>query len=183
MAKKASIYSKVDFKSLKNELFSTMKYLAAEKVDGSLDDDVDWKFNKKGGVSPQIVSTIEKKIQTQLSTVDTCSKILKSIFEKEGLSDNVKLAIETLTEKLEQVENYYAERPISEMEKRYTTKTFSKGKDITFLVCSKEDRINSRTRVMEKIYKVKPIITELENMKEEVIAKGGYEIPESMIYE
>ena len=127
--------------------------------------------------------TIEKKIETQLSTVDTCSKILKSIFEKEGLSDNVKLAIETLTEKLEQVENYYAERPISEMEKRYTTKTFSKGKDITFLVCSKEDRINSRTRVMEKIYKVKPIITELENMKEEVIAKGGYEIPESMIYE
>ena len=66
MAKKASIYSKVDFKSLKNELFSTMKYLAAEKVDGSLDDDVDWKFNKKGGVSPQIVSTIEKKIETQM---------------------------------------------------------------------------------------------------------------------
>ena len=33
MARKSSIYSKVDFKTLKNEIFSTMKYLAAEKVD------------------------------------------------------------------------------------------------------------------------------------------------------
>ena len=46
-----------------------------------------------------------------------------------------------------------------------------------------EDRIASRTRVLEKIFKVKPVITELENLKEEVILKGGYEIPESMMYD
>ena len=183
MPRKPSIYSKVNFSTLKNEIFSIMKYLSAEKVDDSLKDDVDWKFNKKGGVSPQIVSTIEKKIETQLATVDTCSKILKTIFEKEGLSENVLLAIETLTEKLEQIEMYYAERPISEMEKRYVTEVFSKGNPVTFMVSSKEDRIASRTRVLEKIFKVKPVITELENLKEEVILKGGYEIPESMMYE
>jgi len=181
--KKSSIYSKVDFKTLKNELFSTMKYLAAEKIDDSLEDDIDWKINQKGGVNPMPVSTMEKKIETQLNTVDTCSKILKAIFEKEGLSDNVKTAIETLTLKLEEIENYYSERPISEMNKRYVTKTFSNGRPITFMIMSREDRINSRTRVLEKIFKVKPLISELEDMKEEIIRKGGYEIPESMMYE
>lgn len=176
MARKTSIYSKVNFQTLKNELFSTMKYLAAEKVDGSLRDDVDIKFNKRGEPKLVPVATIEKKIETQMAVVDTCSKILKSIFDKEGLSDDIKTAIETLTSKIEQVENYYSERPISELAKRY-------NENPHILIISKEDRITSRTRVLEKIYKVKPLITELENMKEDVLLKGGYEIPESMMYD
>ena len=40
MAKKPSVYSKVDFKTLKNELFGTMEYLSSEKVDDSLVDDL-----------------------------------------------------------------------------------------------------------------------------------------------
>jgi len=182
MPRKSSIYSKVNFKTLKNELFSTMKYLSSQKIDDSLKDDIDWRINKKGGVNPTVVSSIEKQIETQMNTVDTCSKILKVIFEKEGLSDNVKLAIETLTEKLEEIENYFQERPISEMQKRYAVEIIG-GKSMSFMAASKEDRINSRTRILEKIFKVKPIITELENMKEEVIAKGGYEIPESLMYD
>lgn len=174
--KKSSIYSKVDFKTLKNELFSTMKYLAAEKVDDSLKDDVDIKFNKRGEPKLTPTSTIEKKIETQMAVVDTCSKILKSIFDKEGLSDDIKMAIETLTSKIEQVETYYSERPISELSKRY-------NENPHILIISKEDRIASRTRVLEKIYKVKPLITELENMKEEIILKGGHEMPESMMYD
>lgn len=174
--KKLSIYSKVDFKTLKNELFSTMKYLASERIDDSLKDEVDIKFNKRGEPKLTPTSTIEKKIETQMSVMDTCSKILKSIFDKEGLSDDIKMAIETLTEKIEQIEDYYSQRPISELTKRYNETPH-------ILIISKEDRITSRTRVLEKIYKVKPIITELENMKEEVLLKGGYEIPESMMYD
>lgn len=178
MPRKPSIYSKVDFKTLKNELFSIMKYLASEKVDDTLTDEIDIKFNARGEPKLSPVATIEKKIETQMATIATCSKILKTIFEKEGLSDNVKLAIETLTDKLEQIETYYSERPISELTKRYA----SNGK-AQFMVASREDRIASRTRVLEKIFTVKPIVTELENMKEEVILKGGYEIPESMMYD
>lgn len=183
MAKRTSVYSKVNFTTLKNEIFSIMKYLDSAKVDDTLKDDIDWKFNKKGGVNPTIVSTIEKKIETQMSTIDTCSKMLKTIFEKEGLSEDVKHAIETLTEKLDQVELYYSQRPISEMEKRYVTEIFSSGKSITFMVSSVEERIMSRARVLEKIFKVKPVITELENMKQEILLKGGYELPESMMYD
>ena len=183
MPRKLSIYSKVNFKTLKNEIFSIMKYLVATKVDETLEDDIDWKFNKKGGVNPTVVSSIERRIETQMAAIETCSKMLKTIFEKEGLSEDVKMAIETLTEKLDQIENYYSERPISEMKKRYVTKVFSSGKPITFMASSIEDRIFSRTKVLEKIFKVKPLVTELENMKEEVILKGQGEMPESMMYE
>ena len=182
-ARKASIYSKVNFTTLKSELFNTIEYLSTERVNDELPDDIDWKVNKRGGVNPTIVSTLEKKIETQMNTIDTCSKILKTIFDKEGLSDIVKKSIETLTIKLEEIEDYYAAKPISEMTKRYTKMTFANGKDITFMVISREDRIMSRTRVLEKIFKVKPLITELESLKEEIILKGGYEVPESMIYD
>ena len=30
---------------------------------------------------------------------------------------------------------------------------------------------------------IKPLITELETMKEEIVLKGGYDIPESMMYD
>lgn len=180
--KKTSVYSKVNFTTLKTELFGILKYLTAEKVNDSLVDDIDYKITKKGGVTPSIVSTLEKKIETQMSSIDTCSKILKVMFEKEGLSELVKTGIETLVEKLNEIETYYSERPISEMDKRRITEYFS-GKPITFIAISREDRIASRTRVLEKIFKVKPLLTELENLKEEVILKGGYEIPESMMYD
>lgn len=183
MAKKSSVYSKVNFKTLRNELFGIMKYLASEKVDDNLVDDIDWKINKQGKVTPMPVCVIEKKIETQMNTVDTCSKMLKAMFDKEGLTDLIKEGIETLVAKLDEIELYYSERPISELVKRYATYTFGNGNEIEYMVSSKEDRINSRTRVLEKIYRVKPILTELEEMKEEVIAKGGREVPESMQYE
>lgn len=182
MARKLSIYSKVDFKKLKKELFNTMEYLASQKVNDELKDDIDWRLNKKGGVNPTVVSSIEKQIETQMNQIETCSNILKVIFEKEGLSENVKKAIEILTLKLEEIETYFDERPISEINKRYAVEIIS-GKSMSFMAASKEDRINSRTRILAKIFKVKPLITELETMKEEVILKGGYEIPESMMYE
>lgn len=176
MARKSSVYSKVNFKTLKNELFGIMKYLASEKVDNALKDEVDIKFNTRGEPKLTPTATIEKKIETQISVVDTCSKILKVMFEKEGLTDLVKNGIETLVVKLEEIELYYSERPLSELTKRY-------NESPRLLIISKEDRINSRTRVLEKIYRVKPLLQELEEMKEEVLLKGGKEVPESMLYD
>jgi len=181
--RKSNIYSKVNFQTLEKELRDTIGYLESEKVDETLEDDIDWKQNQKGGVSPSIVSTIEKKIETQMNTIDTCSKILKVLFEKQGLSEFIKYGIETLTSKLEEIETYYSERPISSINKRHKSMVFGNGKLVTFLACSREDGINSRTKVLEKIFKVKPIITELESMKEEVLLKGGSELPESMMYD
>ena len=183
MPRKTSIYSKVNFTKLKKEISDIMDYLNSEPVDDNMQDDIDWKINKKGQVTPSPVSSIEKKIETQINTLDTCSKILKEIFEKEGLSEFVKYSIETLTNKLNQIEKYYEDRPISTLSKRYAKYTFSNGNDINYMVASREDRIASRTKVSEKVFKIKPLITELENLKEEIVLKGGYEIPESMLYD
>lgn len=180
--RKSSVYSKVNFNTLKKELEGIRGYLQSEKVDDTLEDDIDLKPTKNGGNAPTVVSSLEKKIETQLGSIDTCSKILKVIFEKEGLSDLVKNSIETLTAKLDEIELYYENRPISEMQKRFVFYEGSKGR-VRILANSREDRIASRTRVIEKIFKIKPLITELDNMKEEVILKGGYDIPESMMYD
>ena len=75
MAKKPSVYSKVDFKTLKNELFGTMKYLSSEKVDDSLVDDIDWKINKKGGVNPSVVSTINNKMNHNMKELRNMSQM------------------------------------------------------------------------------------------------------------
>lgn len=179
---KNNIYSKVDFTKLKRLLSESIEYLNNEPVDKSLEDSIEWKFNKQGGVNPQIVSTLERKIETQMSTLETCSKILKSIFEKDGLTEEVKKNIEDLTKKLDQIEEYYTGIPLNEIEHRFITKQFNKG-PITFLASSREDRIMSRGRVLEKIFKVKPLITELENEKEEYILKGQGDLPESMMYD
>ena len=56
--RKSSVYSKVNFNTLKKELEGIMGYLQSEKVDDTLQDEIDWKINQKGGVNPSIVSTI-----------------------------------------------------------------------------------------------------------------------------
>lgn len=180
--RKSSVYSKVNFKTLKKELEGIRGYLQFEKVDDTLEDEIDLKPTKAGGLAPSVVTSLEKKIETQLTAIDTSSKILKVIFEKEGLSELVKNSIETLTAKLDEIELYYESRSMSDMKTRFVFYEGSKGR-IRLLANSREDRIVSRTRVIEKIFKVKPIITELDSMKEEVILKGGYDIPESMMYD
>jgi len=180
--RKSSVYSKVDFKTLKKELEGIRGYLEFEKVDDTLEDEIDLKPTKTGGFAPAVITTLEKKIETQLTAIDTSSKILKVIFEKEGLSELVKTSIETLTAKLDEIELYYENRSMSEMKTRFVYHEGAKGR-VRLLANTREDRIVSRTRVIEKIFKIKPLITELDNMKEEVILKGGYDVPESMMYD
>lgn len=46
---KNNIYSKVDFTKLKRLLSESIEYLNNEPVDKSLEDSIEWKFNKQGG--------------------------------------------------------------------------------------------------------------------------------------
>lgn len=180
--KKTTAYSKVNFETLKNELSGVISYLNSEAVNDDLADSIDYKITKKGGVTPLIVSTIEKKIETQINSISSCSKILKALFDRESLSDFVRMGIDTLINKLDEIETYYLQRPLSSIDHRRITIPAGKN-TITVNAASKEDQINARTRMLEKIFQIKPLISELESMKEEVITKGGYEVPESMMYD
>ena len=85
MAKKQNIYDGVSYDKLRNEIKDIINYLAIEDI-SKIEDSIDYKQNQKGGVTPMVTVKIEEKIETQLMTIESCCKILKSILDKEGLS-------------------------------------------------------------------------------------------------
>lgn len=181
--KKANPYSKVNFETLKNEITGAINYITSEPVNETLEDSIEYKITQKGGVAPLISSTIEDKINTQLGSLDTCSKIIKVIFDKESLSPFVKNSIEALISKLDEIEEYFLKTPRNLLANRMITISSSRGAALTVLASSKEDQIKQRDRALEKIFKLKPLFSELEERKNEIVLKGGSEIPESMLYE
>ena len=175
MAKKQNIYDGVSYDKLRNEIKDIINYLAIEDI-SKIEDSIDYKQNQKGGVTPMVTVKIEEKIETQLMTIESCCKILKSILDKEGLSPFVKLGIESLTKKLNDIQIYYEARPITSIKDRKLDLKFGKN-TINVLVQSKESQVKYRTKISEKIYKIIPLINELESLKESIQVKGGYEIP------
>ena len=183
MAKKQNVYDTVSYDTLKNEINEIIGYLARENT-SKLEDSIHVRVTNSGGKMPSITVKIEAKIETQLVTIESCTKILKSLLDKEGLTEFVKNSIELLTLKLQEIQSYYKERPISKIEDRMIIQAFgSKGGTIDLLAASKEDQIRYRTKVSEKMLKLLPLIEELNSLKEKLIAKGGYEVRESMLYE
>lgn len=59
--RKSSVYSKVDFKTLKKELEGIRGYLQFEKVDDTLEDEIDLKPTKAGGLAPSVVTSLERR--------------------------------------------------------------------------------------------------------------------------
>lgn len=188
MAKKKSIYEGVSYEVLKEELQDSIAYLKSEPVE-ELKDRIEWKATKTGGIMPSVISVIEEQIDLQIGVIEKCSRMLKSIYEQESLSDFVQSNIDVMIDKLSEVQQYYRLRPITAIEDRFVLEEVSDKKSktgvktIRFLSNKRENIIKTRTATQEKILKLQPIIGELESFKETVSLKGGYEIPESMLYD
>lgn len=188
MAKKKSIYEGVSYDTLKDELQDHIEYLKMEPA-SELKDRIEWKPTKTGGPIPTVISVIEEQLDLQVGIVEKCCRMLKSIYEQEEMSSFVQRNIEAMIDKLAEIQLYYRERPITEIEDRFVFEDFpnpkKKGemKTIRFLANKKESIILKRTTTQEKILKLQPIIKELESFREAVIVKGGSEIPESMMYD
>ena len=179
MAKKQNVYDKVSYDVLKNEINEIIGYLAKEET-SKLEDSIHERITATGGKIPSISVKIEAKIETQLITIESCTKILKSLLDKEGLTEFVKNSIEILTLKLQEVQQYYHERPISQIIDRTLVRAYGKSGTIDLLAASKEDQIKYRTKVSEKMLKLLPLIEELNTLKEAMLVKGGYDIPHRM---
>ena len=179
MAKKQNVYDKVSYDVLKNEINEIIGYLAKEET-CNLVDSIHERVTATGGKIPSITVKIEAKIETQLITIESCTKIIKSLLDKEGLTDFVKGSIEVLTLKLQEVQQYYKNKPISQIEDRTLVRAYGKSGTIDLLAASKEDQIRYRTKVSEKMLKLLPLIEELNLLKEAIQVKGGYEVPYRM---
>lgn len=184
--KKSNLYSSVDYNSLQSEVKSIVEYL--ERIDiNNIEDDLEWKITAKGGLAPSIISTIEKKILTALRVIQQCSKIALAMFEKEGLTPFLENMIFIVVNTLKNIQGYYRERPISLIEHRKLTKEIGKdkkgsNKSITFLCASKEDQIQSRSRITELVLEILPLIERLEKVQDTALLKGDKEMDESYMY-
>jgi len=182
MAKKQNVYDKVSYDVLRNEINEIVGYLAKEETN-KLEDSIHLRVTNTGGKMPSITVKIEAKIETQLVTIESCTKILKSLLDKEGLTDFVKRSIEILTLKLQEIQAYYNQRPITKITDRMLSLPYGKAGNIDLLAASKEDQIKYRTKVSEKMLKLLPMIEELNSLKEAIQVKGGYDMCEVMMYD
>ncbi len=186
--KKKSIYEGVSYDELKEELQDSILYLQSEPIE-ELEDRIEWKATKTGGIMPSVIAVIEEQIDLQIGVIEKCSRMLKSIYEQENLSEFVQSNIDVMINKLAEVQKYYRIRPITKTEDRFVLeevndkKSKTGSKTIRFLSNKRENIIKMRTTTTEKILRLQPLIKELESFKETVILKGGYEIPESMLYD
>ena len=179
MAKRQNVYDGVSYDKLRNEIKEIIVYVTSEKMK-DIEDSIHYRTAPKGGVIPSITVTIEKKIETQLITIESCCKILKSLLDKEGMSPFIQLGITSLIEKLNEIQDYFSERPLTSITDRMLPLNFGKGNIIETLAQSKESQISFRTKVSERILKVIPLVEELKSLKDAVLVKGGYEIPHRM---
>lgn len=179
MAKQKNVYDGVSYDKLRNEVKEIIVSLALEDTE-NIEDSIHYKQTAKGGVIPSITSTIEAKIETDLITIETCCKILKSLVDKEGLSEFTLYGINALTDKIKQIQSYYETRPISKIKDRLLKLRYGKGTIVETLAQTKENQKKSRIKISEKILKIIPLIGELESLKEAIQVKGGYEIPHRM---
>ena len=166
---------------LKQELTNNLDYVVDFPV-ANIEDDIDYKPAAKGGINPTVVSTIEKKLKTCIGVITQCSKIVLSIYDKEGIDTKLTFIIGILVDKLKEIQSYYEGSPINLIEHRRVTYNSSK-KSITFIASTKEEQIQARQAIYESILKLLPLIEKLEDVQNKIQVKGGYEIPESMMYD
>lgn len=179
MAKIKNVYDKVSYDRLREEIKDIIVYISQEKVK-DIKDSIHYRTAPKGGVVPSITVTIETKIDTQVATIMSCCKILKSLLDKEGLSNFVVLGIDEISNKLNEIQTFFSEKNINLITDRMIPLAFGKGTIIETLASSKEKQINFRIQMQEKILKLIPLIDELKSLKESIRVKGGYEIPHRM---
>jgi hypothetical protein len=179
MAKIKNVYDKVSYDRLREDVKDIIVYISKEKVN-DIEDSIHYRTAPKGGVVPSISVTIETKIDTQVATIISCCKILKSLLDKEGLSPFVTLGIDEISNKLNEIQTFFSDKNINLITDRMIPLSFGKGTVIDTLAASKEKQINFRISMQEKILKLIPLIDELKSLKETMQVKGGYEKPHRM---
>lgn len=189
MAKKRSPFQAIAYESLKEEINSFVEYMQSLIIE-ELTDDIDWRVTAKG-VYPSIVSKIEEKIKTLLGTIKDCSDMLLIIHDKENMSPYILDKISVLRGKLDEIREYYQKRPVAIIEHRRlvtsakapTKADPNKKRDISFLVATREQQINDRSRISKLVLQALPTLEKLEGLKEDILLRGGMELPEAMEYD
>lgn len=184
MAKKISVYNEIQTEILKTELKGVIKYLTSFDF-VTLEDRVKWKTLPTGKNLPYVVSTIENSIETCIAVIKNSVDMIISIHSKEGNTSTLKQQIDTTTNTLKLLQDFFFNKELVLIEDRdlqFEIGRTKKGDTIIYnvLAASAEDQIKKRGRISQDITKILPLIEKLQTLKESIIVKGGYEIPYRM---
>ncbi len=177
MAKKQNVFDNVDNDKLIKEAQDIMDFLSGESIQ-NLSDTIHNRVTNSGGIIPSVTAKIENKIDTQLTVIESCIKVLKSVLDKNGITPFVTFGIETIFYKLKELDVYLNKYPIKDINDRIKIVPYGKqGKTIELLVATKEDQIKFRAKMLEKMQKINTSANEINDLKKQIQVKGGYEIP------
>ena len=180
MAKKNNVYKSLDFSVIKQELLNTMSYLETIDVE-KIDDDIEFKATARGGIAPSIVSSIENKLKTCIILIFDFVSQLEVLYKTEGMTPYIADLIDSIKEKMEELQKYYLKRHPKTLSHRKAIYTSPKsGKKVTFLAATVQDQIKCRSDIQKKILQILPKLSSLLEAKKEINIKGGSDIPPSL---
>src|SRR5690606_35594247 len=116
MAKKKTLYDEIEVEQLKIQLKSTIEYLK-QISPYELTDRIGEKY-VNGNLLPYIISTVEDQMRTALSSVKTSAGYIIAIYNKEGISEELKNDIEITVQKLDEIREYYQKLRLTSIEDR-----------------------------------------------------------------
>lgn len=184
MAKKVNVFSNTQLSILKRELLGVIDYLQFFKPEEVIDD-VDWKATSTGKVMPAIVSSVEDQFKTCVSVIDQSITMIKAVYDTEGLSEMLQYQIDETAKKLEEINNYYFEQPISSIIHRRLevpmggTKKNGEAKMFSVVAATRDKQIQARSTITKLIAKIVPQLESVQSYKEHDV-RGGKALSESM---
>lgn len=186
MAKKKNPYQNLDLNFVKKELQKSVEYLSTINIE-KLDDDIETVVNVRGGSSPTVISSIEQKLDSYVVTIKDSIIQLRHITSLEQeVSPFVEDLLIKLEKHIEHIESYFHARPLESIQNRdhFIPMTSARGKEYLarIIAANIPAQIKSRSKFLNIILDIKPIISNIKEAKaEEIKTRGGGEIPVSLL--
>lgn len=185
MAKKKTLYDEIEVEQLKIQLKSTIEYLK-QISPYELTDRIGEKYIN-GNLLPYIISTVEDQMRTALSSVKTSAGYIIAIYNKEGISEELKNDIEVTVQKLDEIREYYQKLRLTSIEDRkhwllvgYRGRGANRSEVYDWVIAATaEKQVEYRNRFIDEILKIVPQINIIKSYSD-VTGRGGVKITEAM---
>lgn len=185
MAKKKTLYDEIEVEQLKIQLKSTIEYLK-QISPYELTDRIGEKYIN-GNLLPYIISTVEDQMRTALSSVKTSAGYIIAIYNKEGISEELKNDIEVTVQKLDEIREYYQKLRLTSIEDRkhwllvgYRGRGEYRREVYDWVIAATaEKQVEYRNRFIDEILKIVPQINIIKSYGD-VTGRGGIKITEAM---
>lgn len=179
--RKQSIYNNIDLEDVKTELQRNINYIDSIDI-LDLDDEIEIDYSSYGTNCIQVIERLEDKLTSLIILIKNSIEQLKYITDLSEADEFVEGSFIALTEAINIMVKYYDERPPELLENRvYELVRKKKNGDsytVKKTIANISRQIKSRSTVQKIILQLKPLISNLQEKREDqVLLKGNKQIP------